>query len=150
MDPDLVRTFTAEFHREVNRLPGDESRRQSEAVRNLAQVTRKLESRVDAIADGLRAPGLHRKLDELQGRKVELEQAVAAPSPAVLLHPNLAEHYRQKVEALHEALGDAATRPEALEILRALIERNRDSFRGERRRDRAGRRDRAHGRVREQ
>ncbi len=39
------------------------------------------------------------------------------------LHPNLAEVYRQKVERLHEALQCAATRHEALEILRALIDK---------------------------
>ncbi len=39
------------------------------------------------------------------------------------MHPNLAELYRRKVENLHEALADPATRVEANDILRGLVER---------------------------
>ncbi len=38
------------------------------------------------------------------------------------MHPNLAELYRRKVERLHEAIADPATRTEALEILRGLVD----------------------------
>jgi len=50
-------------------------------------------------------------------------EVAAAPAPLPRLHPNLAEVYRQKVEALHEALADPHSGAEALEILRSLIER---------------------------
>ena len=78
---------------------------------------------IDAIADGLRAPGLQQRLDELETRKAELERSLnAAPMPAPRLHPKLADVYRQKVESLGAALGgdDAA---EAMEVIRSLIER---------------------------
>jgi len=39
-----------------------------------------------------------------------------------MIHPNLAEVYRQRVERLHEALHDPATRGEAFELIRSLIE----------------------------
>ena len=53
-----------------------------------------------------------------------LEQIIAAaPVPVLRLHPNLAELYRQKVADLRAALADPATRAEALEILRGLVER---------------------------
>ncbi|MEX0809043.1 MAG: hypothetical protein WD044_09960 [Dongiaceae bacterium] len=64
------------------------------------------------------------RLDELEQRKTELEGIVAvAPLPALRLHPNLAELYRQKVTNLRATLSDESTRAEALEILRGLIER---------------------------
>ncbi len=44
------------------------------------------------------------------------------PSP-VRLHPNLAELYRKKIADLRLAVTDPATRSEALEILRGLVER---------------------------
>ena len=47
----------------------------------------------------------------------------AAPSPAPILHPNLAELYRRQVENLHEALNASDSRTEAAEILRGIIER---------------------------
>jgi site-specific DNA recombinase len=39
------------------------------------------------------------------------------------LHPNLAEIYRSKVAALHEALADEASRDEAFELIRSLIDK---------------------------
>ena len=57
---------------------------------------------------------------EVLTMKRELE---AAPSPAPILHPNLAELYRRQVENLHEALNAPDSRTEAAEILRGIIER---------------------------
>ena len=39
------------------------------------------------------------------------------------LHPNLAALYRQKVATLHDLLGSEATRTEAVEIIRSLIDK---------------------------
>ncbi|MDA0704996.1 MAG: hypothetical protein O3A96_17430 [Proteobacteria bacterium] len=61
----------------------------------------------------------------LEARKVEIEAKIrdsAAPSP-VHLHPNLPSIYKTKVEALEAALNETATRPEAGEIMRSLIDR---------------------------
>ena len=77
----------------------------------------------DAIADGLRAPGLQQRLDELEARRIEIEQGLAAePTSPVRLHPNLAQVYRRQVERLQHALNDPEIRDEALQILRNLIE----------------------------
>ena len=40
-----------------------------------------------------------------------------------LLHPNLAEVYRQKVAALHEAPGRQASRDQWFELTRSLMEK---------------------------
>jgi hypothetical protein len=61
------------------------------------------------------------------------------------LHPNFAEFYAREVAALHEALADPATRDEALEITRGLIERVRVN-RGERARQLRGGSSRARSR----
>ena len=47
-------------------------------------------------------------------------RTVRQPQP--LLHPNLADLYRQKVTKLHEALNDEATRAEAADIIRSLVD----------------------------
>lgn len=39
-----------------------------------------------------------------------------------MIHPNLAEVYRQQVERLHNALQDAASRDEAFELVRSLLD----------------------------
>jgi site-specific DNA recombinase len=92
--------------------------------KELTDVTRKLDQLIDAITEGLRAPSLQQKLDELTAKKANLESAVAsAPASAPRLHPNLAEIYRRKVENLAAALQDPSTHTEALELLRGLVDR---------------------------
>ena len=59
---------------------------------------------------------LEQRQDEL---KAEIASAVA---PAPLIHPNLAEVYRRKVAELHIVLSSEATRAEAMEQVRALVE----------------------------
>jgi hypothetical protein len=59
----------------------------------------------------------------LETRRIEIEvKLTAAPAPEPRIHPNLAELYRRKGEALREALDDPDIRDEALEILRSLID----------------------------
>jgi DNA invertase Pin-like site-specific DNA recombinase len=97
MAPDAVEEFVAAFHEEVNRARRDETAARAGRERELAEVRRKLDGLIDAIADGLRAPGLQQKLDDLEVRKATLEQALAAePPPTVRLHPNLAQVYRPR------------------------------------------------------
>jgi site-specific DNA recombinase len=124
MAPELVKEFIAEFHREVNRQRREQEAGQGLKRRELEEVTRKLDGLINAIADGLRTPGVQKKLEELESRKAALETDLAdAAPPAPLLHPNLAEVYRQKVAGLQEALDKPETQTEALEILRGLVER---------------------------
>jgi hypothetical protein len=79
---------------------------------------------IEAIDDGLRAPGLQTKLDDLEQRKHTLEADIAAaPPPLPRFHPNIAEAYRRNVEALQQALAEPDMRTEALDQLRGLIER---------------------------
>ncbi len=124
MAPELVKEFIAEFHREVNRQRRDQEIEQGLRRREFDEVSRKVDGLVNAIADGLRTPGLKSKLEELEARKTELATLVESGTPPEpRLHPNLAELYHQKVANLQEALAVPDTRTEALEILRSLIER---------------------------
>ena len=124
MRPDLVKEFVAGFHREINRLNRDSEQNRESRVKEMKAVSRKLDGLIEAIADGLRTPGLKARLIELEQRQQTLEEDLAhAPAPAPRLHPGLAEIYRRKVENLHGALADPGTRDEALGLLRGLIER---------------------------
>ena len=56
-------------------------------------------------------------------RQEGLEREIArGPEPQPLLHPNLAELYRQKVAELHTALEHPTHAAEAVEKIRALID----------------------------
>jgi hypothetical protein len=45
------------------------------------------------------------------------QELAEAAAPVLLLHPNLAELYRQRVERLHETLRNDGTRDEAFELI---------------------------------
>jgi site-specific DNA recombinase len=82
----------------------------------------KLDGLFNAIADGLRSPGLLAKIEVLEAEKAQLEAILSEPAPdPVRLHPNLSDLYRAKVARLRDAIADPAIRDEAIGILRGLI-----------------------------
>ena len=123
MAPELVKEFVTAFQEEVNGQSRSREAILSQKRRELADITRKLAGLIDAIAGGLRSPGLQTKLEELEAQKVALGTEIeASPPPAPRLHPNLPELYRRRVAELDQALSDPDTHDEALTILRGLIE----------------------------
>ena len=122
MEPELVKEFAAEFHREVNRLNAGREQEYAARRAELERVGRQIRGIVEAIKDGLRTPAMKDELLALEARKVELAAAIArAPTPAPRLHPNLAEIYRRKVIRLREELNRSGLRAEAAQALRGLI-----------------------------
>ena len=123
MDPELFRAFVQEFAREFNRLRAAEGNAVERSKSELAAIERRLRKIVDAIADGAPARTLKDELFTLEARQDELRAFLARPEPdRTLVHPGLAEIYRRKVAALHEALEDETARDEAMELIRSLIE----------------------------
>jgi site-specific DNA recombinase len=119
-----VEAFIAAFHAELNAQRAARTAGRAGQERELADVRRKLDGLIDAIAEGMRAPGLQQRLVELEARRAALEQALSEEAPPpVRMHPNLAQAYREKVEKLQEALAKPEDRDEAIEMLRRLIER---------------------------
>jgi hypothetical protein len=124
MAPELVKEFIVEFHREINRLRRAQSGRLDAARLELARVETQNRAIIDAVKNGLFHDSMCEELTRLEARKSELKADLAtAPDPAPLLHPALAEVYKQRVTGLREALDSDDAREEAAEILRSLIDR---------------------------
>jgi site-specific DNA recombinase len=124
MAPELVKEFIRAYHAELNQHRFRAEVGAADKNRELEAVSRKLAGLIDAVADGIRAPDLQERLDQLTNRKQKLQtELVREEPPLPRIHPNLAEIYRKKVERLQEALQDDATRQEAIEILQQLIEK---------------------------
>jgi site-specific DNA recombinase len=124
MHPDLVAEFVKEFYAEINRQRRDAELLLGSKRRELGEIGRKLDGLIEAIAEGFRAPGLQAKLDELEEHKTRLQSEIdGTPADTPRLHPNAAEIYRKRVGSLQDALADPASKTEAIEILRGLIER---------------------------
>jgi site-specific DNA recombinase len=78
------------------------------------------------ILEGDGDPGsIRHKLKDLEARKRDLERQLTQvdPTPTLEIHPNLGELYRRKVQELGGLLTDEASRPQAMKIVRGLIER---------------------------
>ena len=124
MAPELVEEFVCAFHKEINLQRRDDDALREAKKRELTDAVRKLNRLIDAIADGLRAPGLQQRLDDLEARRKHLEKDLSnSPTTPVRLHPALAQIYRNQVERLQDALSHPEIRDEAVQILRGLVER---------------------------
>lgn len=122
MAPDLVEEFIRAFHEELNRKHAADDLEREGRAQELARLSRKLRGLYDAIADGLRTPGLQNEPLALESRERELRAAMdRAPTPTPRFHPKLANRYRELIDQLHVALNNADARSEAVEILRMLI-----------------------------
>ena len=123
----VIHSNVASFRRRVRqRIQSSPCSRGNEielAKSELATIERRLRKIVDAIADGVPARTLKDELLALVARQDELRELLARPEPdRTLIHPGLAEIYRRRIAALHEAVEDEATREEAMELIRSLIE----------------------------
>jgi hypothetical protein len=117
---DIKSDWRATLSRIRGRLPSESAAKHAE----LDHIERRIRRIVELITDDdarLRALNLKQELVSLEARQLTLQQEVAATeSPALLIHPNLSEIYRQRVERLHESLNDPTTRDEAFELIRSL------------------------------
>lgn len=123
MDPILFEAFVAAFNDEVKRTQGDDAARRQELERKLAGTKQKIARLVRAITDGIDAASVREELTTLERLKVSLLADLAAPSQSAkpLIHPKLAELYRERVAHLEMLLIDDQFGPEAVEAIRALV-----------------------------
>ncbi len=90
-----------------------------------ARIERELERMLNVIcgSDDVEASKrLARRMTELEKHKEELDLRLSsAERPSPLLHPSLAQVYRERISSLSEALGRPDTRSEAAEAIRSLV-----------------------------
>ncbi|UWQ60411.1 recombinase family protein [Leisingera caerulea] len=124
MQPDAVAAFVKAFTKAANTEADGQEAARARLKSERATASRKLDGLYDAIAEGLRTPGLLTRLEELEARISEIDTELAAPAPVpVRFNPNLSELYRKKVAELAATLSNPEIRTEALETVRGLIER---------------------------
>ena len=123
MEPELFKEFCEEFTREVNRARIERSAAVVGQRKELEKVHRDLDRAIQAILDGVPGIQLKDKIGGLEARKAELTECLAnAQEPPPLLHPNMAEIYRQRISALYESLQGEDGKAEAAEVFRTLVD----------------------------
>ncbi len=124
MEPDLFAIFCEEYTRHMNTLRIEASSSLEGYRAELSKVTRDIDRVIQAIIDGVPGAQVKDKMAALEDRKAELEKLIStSDDPPALLHPNMADHYHREVAELHAALADEKRRMEAVEIIRALIDK---------------------------
>ncbi|WP_349253147.1 hypothetical protein [Bradyrhizobium sp. CIAT3101] len=123
MEPELFKEFCDEFTREVNRLRIDRGADLAAMRNELPRIERELGKLVAAIKAGGPIEAIVEDMKRLEARKVEVREKLAnGEEPPPLLHPNMAEIYRQRVAALYESLQSDDDKGEAAEVFRTLVD----------------------------
>ncbi len=124
MAPDLVSEFVRAFNDEINKSRRDRDQRREVLMREEKELARRIDNLLDAVASGdLRGPTVQAKLEAFEERKLKAsEERAGLSDEPVRLHPNLAAAYKAKVASLQTLLQQEATRAEAVEIIRSLID----------------------------
>jgi site-specific DNA recombinase len=126
MDPELFKEFCSEFTREVNRLRIERGAGLTVMRAELPRIDRELDKLMKLIlaSDDIDASKrVMKQMKELETRKEYLEKALAeAVEPPPLLHPNVAEIYRQRISTLYESLRGEGGKAEAAEAFRTLVD----------------------------
>ncbi|WP_339635115.1 recombinase family protein [uncultured Sneathiella sp.] len=124
MDPALTEVFCQHYAQTMNRLVAEHNATFHTKRIELDKIGRDLDKLVQAILDGVPGNQVKAKMNELESRKELLQrQLLDVKEMPVLLHPNMAGYYREKIEQLREALSDENMRGRAVEVVRSLIER---------------------------
>jgi DNA invertase Pin-like site-specific DNA recombinase len=124
MDPDLFKLFVEEFHAEVNRLRKQDHAEQDRISRDLTRTGTRIANLVKALADGMTSPAITAELDRLEEEKADLlrKKEALGSDRKPLLHPNLAQIYRDRVADLEPLLAHDTLSTDAMDRLRALID----------------------------
>ncbi|CAH0150504.1 recombinase family protein [Roseomonas sp. CECT 9278] len=123
MRPDRVAAFGKAYVAEWSRAHAETTASADTQKRALQVVQRQRDNLLQAIADGLRSPGIQEKLDDVEARRTQLLAALEdQPAPAPVLLPNIAEVYARRVAVLGAAI-QGRNEPEVLDAARALVDK---------------------------
>ena len=120
---DLFEEFCKEFTQEMNRLRMAARAGVTAMEHELARVEVEIKKLIQSIKDGVPGTVLRDEAIRLEAQRTDLRARLErAVEPPPLLHPNMADLYREKVTQLARALQHEESRAEAADALRGLID----------------------------
>jgi site-specific DNA recombinase len=125
MDDELIEVFCDEYTRHLNQLRMEATGSRSSDEARLVKITRELDRLVEAIVQGVPAGRIREKMKALDHERTTLEAKLATQPGKIppLLHPKMGDVYRNSVAELRQSLASNPDRAEAVDHIRALIER---------------------------
>jgi site-specific DNA recombinase len=123
LNQELFDEFCDEFTREMNRLRMEYRASLTAAEREIERIEVRRQKLIEMVMQGVPASEVRDEMTGNAARREELKARLAAAAePPPLLHPSMAQLYRQKVDGLVQALQEPDTRIEAAETLRGLVD----------------------------
>jgi len=124
MAPEVAAEAMRAYQEERNRINRDRRLTGDQERRALERAEKAIKEIVTAIENGAYSRTLGDRLNALEKERDVLgEHLVHEPEDLPDLHPNIAEHYRRKIERLIAALASPDVTPDAGEAIRSLVER---------------------------
>jgi site-specific DNA recombinase len=125
MRADLVETFCQEYAHHLNELRAAQHSARRAKARELRRLKKRREQVIESIYNGIDPRMIRDESKYIADRMEELEaeesQNQDKPPLKPLVHPTMANRYRQEVENLRQTLERSDFKAEAAEHLRALI-----------------------------
>jgi site-specific DNA recombinase len=125
LNPDLIAAYLRAYQEERARRVANAGRDRTELERKLAQLNRKIDRFVEAIAEDGSFPEIRAALSAARTDRDDARRRlddIEAPHVVTLL-PNLAEQYRAEIEGLEQLLADPHAQADAVPRFRSLIGR---------------------------
>jgi len=124
MAPELVAEFVRNLNEEVNRARCERNGRRGGLLREQKEIAGRIDTLLEAVGSGtLKGASVQAKLDVWEARRLELERELEGLNDEpVRLHPHLADLYRRNIATVHDLLGSEATRTEAVELIRSVVD----------------------------
>ncbi|MEB3246224.1 MAG: recombinase family protein [Vampirovibrionales bacterium] len=124
MNPELCDVFCQEYTRHLNDLRKRHNAALAGYQAELTKLSKARDRIVKAVVEGFSTDEMKVELDRIVARRKELETLLdGEEAKPVILHPNMAVHYRNEVMALIAALNDNKNRSEAAKLIRSLVEK---------------------------
>ena len=124
MAPEVAAEAMRAYQEERNRINRDRRLSGDQDRRALEKAEKAIKEIVAAIENGAFSRALGDRLNALEKERAVLrERLEQVPQDLPDLHPNIAEHYRRKIERLTETLASPEVTPDAGEAIRSLVER---------------------------
>ena len=124
MSKEHCEVFCREYTEHINTLRQQNNAAYARYEKELRKLERQTRRIVDAVKDGYATPTMKHELDQIVEREAELklllEDSAEAP---VVLHPAMADRFREEVNNLVESLNDETRRTESATLLRRLIDK---------------------------
>ena len=125
MRDELLTVFCEEYTKQINSLHAAQNAVLKRQKREVEKLQKEKDALVKSLREGIPAELIKDDLIKVSAQIEERQEFLATKEkePRPLIHPSMAKRYQQEIVDLRESLNKESSRGEAIEHLRALVEK---------------------------